>query len=133
MKTIFANNRRGGKTCIYLLLVFFAFSALPSLASEYTYWNGSVDSNWNTPGNWNQGLPSDTVYAQFGSPYDTPITLTIDGLTKVYAFYVSGSRTADLTFTGAGAFEAYRAAETRRNFHPSAVSYDGKIAIHLEG
>ena len=94
-----------------LFCAFLAVSALPLMASEYTYWNGSVDSNWNTPGNWNQGLPSDAVYAQFGSPYDTPLTLTIDGLTKVYAFYVSGSRTADLTFMGAGAFETYRAAE----------------------
>ena len=94
-----------------LFCAFLAVSALPLMASEYTYWNGSVDSNWNTPGNWEQGLPSDTVYAQFGSPYDTPITLTIDGLAKVYAFSISGSRRADLTFTGDGALEIYRTSD----------------------
>ena len=94
-----------------LLCALFAVSALPSLASDYTYWNGSVDSNWNTPGNWDKGLPSDTVYAQFGDPYDTPFTLSVDDIFKVYAFSISGSRRADLTFTGDGTLEIYRTSD----------------------
>ena len=80
-------------------------------SANYTYWNGSVDSNWDTAGNWNSGVPDNNAYAQFGSPYATPFTITVNDLVKAYAFYVSESRTAGLTFTGTGAIETYRPSE----------------------
>ena len=93
-----------------LLCALFAISALPSLAAD-TYWNGSVDDKWGTPGNWGDGLPTASVYAHFGSPYYTPLTLTVDDIFDVYAFSISGSRMADLTFIGNGALEIYRTSE----------------------
>ena len=129
MGNMFANNRRGGgKTCIYLLPVLFAVAALPSLADNYTYWNGSSDSNWNTPANWEKGVPDEITFAQFGYPYETPYTITVDGIAKVFGFYVSGSRTADLTFTGTGSFETYRNSDiVLPNGGPCHLTFDVSV------
>lgn len=101
------------KRAVYLATAVLALAALSAKAADptYSYWNGNYGDNWNTPENWNSGLPSEECYAQFGSPYETPYTIAVNDLVKAYAFYVSGSRTAGLTFTGTGAIETYRTSE----------------------
>ena len=95
---------------------------------NYTYWNGSSDSNWNTPANWEKGVPDEITFAQFGYPYETPYTITVDGIAKVLGFYVSGSRTADLTFTGIGSFETYRNSEiVVPNGGPCHLTFDVSV------
>jgi len=69
-------------------------------------------------------LPNENTYARFGSPYDTPLTVTVDDVVKVYAFDISSSRTADVTFTGSGLIETYRQSSIIANVGTSHLTFD---------
>ena len=53
-----------------------------SIANTITsLWNGGSNSSWLTSGNWDNGLPSETKVAQFGSAAQTPIGFNMNGAT----------------------------------------------------
>ena len=84
--------------------------SLPSLASWNAIWTGG-DGNWNVASNWQNSTPPDTTgYASFKNPYGTPLTVTLNDVVDVYAFYFNGNRTAGVTITGSGKAQTYRQA-----------------------
>ena len=79
-------------------------------AADTTQWNGGggADTNWNTAANWSAGVPTSNHYAKFSDPYAEPIGVAVDDTVDVYAFQVSGSRTADVTLSGPGTIKTHR-------------------------
>ena len=72
--------------------IFLVFAlTLPSLASWNAIWTGG-DGNWNVASNWQNNTPPDTTgYASFKNPYGTPLTVTLNDVVEVYAFYFNGN------------------------------------------
>ena len=106
--------------------------SLPSLASWNAIWTGR-DGNWNEASNWqNNTLPDATGYASFKNPYGTPLTVTLNDVVDVYAFYFNGNRTAGVTITGSGKVQTYRQAFFSPNGSSGLLTLDVDVTNTLD-
>ena len=79
---------RGRSACSLIALAMYAFAALgalPAIAAESALWQGGAEGIWGTgyEGNWT-AYPTSNHYAQFGSPSDDPITVTVNESVDAY-------------------------------------------------
>ena len=125
----------GAKTLTMLpLLAFLVLAALPSMAAETSVWQGGEAGVWGEtyPGNWNV-YPDSTRYSQFGSPYDTPITVTVDESVDTYGVVNASGRTAGINFTGSGTINNYRATLFSNSSAPSLTDWNVDVASWYGG
>lgn len=99
--------------------------ALPAAAAETSLWKGGAEGIWgaNYTGNWDV-YPDSTRYAQFGSPLDQPINVTVNEAVDTYGIVNSTGRKAGINFTGTGTINNYRATLFANSSAPSLTDWN---------
>lgn len=111
-----------------LLFVMLALAAMPVSAADSALWQGGAEGVWGTgyEGNWTV-YPDSNHYAQFGNPYDTTITVTVNEPVDMYGIMNSSSRRAGINFTGTGTINNYRATIFADSGAPSLTDWDVNV------
>ena len=124
-RTLCRHNRWGAKPAMYLASVLFALASMSAMAAETSIWQGGTTGIWGVgyESNWT-AYPDSTRYSQFGSPYDTPITVTVDESVDTYGVVNASGRTAGITFTGSGTINNYRATLFSNSSAPSHTDWN---------
>ena len=110
------------------LLAFLVSAALPSVAADSSIWQGGTSGIWGVgyESNWDV-YPDSTRYAHFGTPYDEPITVTVNETVDAYGPMCSSSRRADIKFTGSGTINTYRQRMSDNNGTPVVIDWDVNV------
>ena len=124
-RTLCRHNRWGAKPAMYLASVLFALASMSAMAAETSIWQGGTTGIWGVgyEGNWDV-YPDSTRYAQFGSPYDEAIAVTVNESVDTYGIVNASSRTAGISFTGSGTINNYRATLFSNSSAPSLTDWN---------
>ena len=98
------------------------------MAADSSVWQGGTSGIWGVgyESNWNV-YPDSTRYAHFGSPYNEPITITVDESVDAYGVLISSSRRAAVKFTGSGTINSYRQRMSDNNGTPVIIDWDVNV------